>query len=155
MRQPFCPIDIIYKPVKKRDDSMNYFFSEKLNIANRASFNESAKMKHCLAWQCYFRSNYYARKDKIDHHFENCTGPPGYIYNSNTQSLAFEKNRIYKADIPLAEYINFETTAPTNDCLDPESRKIFAVSYAIISAFHPNLDIDRVIIEHSFGYSRK
>ena len=61
----------------------------------------------------------------------------------------------YKGDIPLVAYINFETTVPTNECLDPENRKTFAVLYVIISAFHPKLDIDRVIIERSFGHSRK
>ena len=32
---------------------------------------------------------------------------------------------------------------------------MFAVSYVIIFAFRPDLDIDRVIIECSFGHSRK
>ena len=59
----------------------------------------------------------------------------------------------YKGDIPLVAYINFETTVPTNECLDPENRKTFAVLYVIISAFHPKLDIDRVIIERSFDHS--
>ena len=56
-------------------------------------------------------------------------------------------------DISLAAYLDFETAAPTDECLDPENRKMFAVSYVTIFAFHPDLDIDRVIIEHSFGHS--
>ena len=44
----------------------------------------------------------------------------------------------------------------TNDqCLDPENRKMFAVAYVIIFAFHSDLDIDHMVIEHSFGHSRK
>ena len=35
----------------------------------------------------------------------------------------------------------------------PESKKMFIVSYVIIFAFHPELDIDRVIIERNFGHS--
>ena len=35
----------------------------------------------------------------------------------------------------------------------PKNRKTFAVSQVIIFAFHPDLHIDHVIIEHSFGYS--
>ena len=61
----------------------------------------------------------------------------------------------YKGDISLVAYIDFETTAPTNECLDPENRKMFAVSYVIIFAFHSNLDIDCMIIDRSFGHSRK
>ena len=85
LRQPFCSINIIYKTVKKVDDIINCFFSEKLNIAFQVSFNEGSKIKHCSARQCYFCSNYCARKDKFDRHFENCAGQPSYVYNFNTQ----------------------------------------------------------------------
>ena len=44
-------------------------------------------------------------------------------------------------------------TAPTDDCLDQENKKMTAVSYVIIFAFHPHLQIDHVIIERSFGHS--
>ena len=74
LRQTFCTINIIYKPVKKVDDIINCFFGEKLNKAFRVSFNETSKIKHCSAWQYYFCFNYCTRKEKFDHHFENCTG---------------------------------------------------------------------------------
>ena len=119
-----------------------------MNLAFRASFNEGTKIKHCSVWQCYFSSNYDARKDKFDRHIEYCTGRPDYVYNFNTQNLlTFKENLEYKGDIPLVTYIDFETTVPTDECLDPENRKMFAVSYVISFAFHPELDIDRVIIE--------
>ena len=37
--------------------------------------------------------------------------------------------------------------------LDPESCKMKAVSYVIIFAFHPQLELKRIIIERSFGHS--
>ena len=61
--------------------------------------------------------------------------------------MTFVESLEYKDDIPLVTYIDFETTVPTDECLDPENRKMFAVSYVISFAFHPELDIDRVIIE--------
>ena len=54
--------------------------------------------------------------------------------------------------MPLAAHVNLETTAPTDDCLDPENRAMFAVSYVIIFAFHPELDIDHVILKRSFRH---
>ena len=157
MRQPFCPIDIIYKPIKKSDDKINCYFSEKLNIAFCANFNEGSKIKHCSAWQCYFCSNYYARKKKFDYHFEKCTSCPDYINNFNTQSLlTFEENLKYKGDIPSVAYIDFETTARTSECLEPENRKMFAVLYVMVFAFHPDHQgIDCVITERSFGNARE
>ena len=148
------PIDIIYKPVKKEDEIIECFFSSQINLAYRTSFSENQKLKHSTAFQCYFCSNYYSRKDKFDRHIENCTGKPGYVYNFNIQNLlTFEENFKFKRDIPLTIYIDFETTAPTDDCLDPETKKVNAVSYVIIFAFHPELKMKRIIIERSFGHS--
>ena len=93
LRQLFHPINIIYKPVKKCDEIINCYFSEKRNMAFRSSFSKGTKIRHSTAWQCYFCSNYYRRKDKYDRHVENGTGRPAYFYNFNTQSLvAFEEN---------------------------------------------------------------
>ena len=66
----------------------------------------------------------------------------------------FEVNLKYKGDIPLVVYIDFEKTAPTDQqWLEAKNRKMFAVSCVIIFAFYPDLHIDRVIIERSFGHS--
>ena len=82
---------------------------EKCDIINcYFSFNEGSKIKHCSAWQCYYCSNYYAKKDKFDRYFENCTSHPGYVYDFNTQSLLmFKGNLKYKGDIQLVAYIDF------------------------------------------------
>ena len=153
LRQKMSPIDIIYKPVKKEDEIIECFFTSQINLAYRSTFSENQKIKHSTAYQCFFCSNYYGRKNKFDRHIENCTGKPSYIYNFNIQNiLTFEENLEFKRDIPLAAYIDFEMTAPTDDCLDPETKKMNAVSYVIIFAFHLELDLKRVIIERSFGH---
>ena len=88
-------------------------------------------------------------------HLQHSTGRPGFVYNFNTRSLlTFEENLKYKCDVPMTAYIDFKTTAPTAECLDPENRKTFAVSYVIIFAVHPELQLDRIIIERSFGHSQ-
>ena len=67
-----------------------------------------------------------------------------------------QENLKYKGDIPLVAYIDSETTAPTGQqWIEPENRKMFAVSYVIIFAFEPELHINRIIIECSFGHSLK
>ena len=55
----------------------------------------------------------------------------------------------------MLPYIDFEITAPSDKCLDPENRKMFAISCVITFAFHPDLDIDCAIIERSFGHSQE
>ena len=94
----------------------------------RTTFNEKEKIRHRKAFQCYFCSKYHGRKDKFDRHIENCTGRWGYGYNFNTQNLlTFEENLKFKHEISLTAYIDFETTAPTDNCLDPENKKMAAV----------------------------
>ena len=70
--------------------------------------------------------------------------------------MTFEEKLKYRGDIPLVVYFDFETIAPADQQrIDCENRKMFAVSYVIISAFHPDLHINQVIIEGSFGHSLK
>ena len=47
IRQTFRPIDTIYNPVRKPDEIINSYSSERLNVAFRASFSEGTKVKHC------------------------------------------------------------------------------------------------------------
>ena len=100
------------------------------------------------------QSFFISIKRKFEIHTKNCSGKPGVIYNFNNQSLIFyEDNFKAKGDIPFPVYFDFEMTAPTDNCLDPEQRKIFVVSYVMIVAFHPALHLDRIIIYRSFAHT--
>ena len=86
--------------------------------------------------------------------FKVCSGQSGVIYNFNVQSLvAFEDNKKYKGDLLLTACIDFETTALTDSCLNPEDRNMFPVSYVIILAFHPHLEYGHIITEKCYGQS--
>ena len=85
---------------------------------------------------------------------ENCSGKPGVVYNFNNQCLiSYRDNFHAKGDVSFVVYFDFETTAPTNNCLDPEQKNFFVVSYVMIVAFHPELKLDRIIIYRSFVHS--
>ena len=72
----------------------------------------------------------------------NCSGRPRVVYNLNKQNLiSYQDNFRAKDDILFAIYFDFETTAPTDNCLDPEQKKMFVVSYVQIVAFHPALHL--------------
>ena len=152
LRKEISPIDFLYKPVKKDTNNVECFFSTQINLAYRNTFSEDKKVRHGTAFQCFFCSKYFGRKNMWERHFQNCTDRPGFVCNINTRTLlTFEENLKCKCDVPMTAYIDFETTAPTDDCLDPESRKMFAVSYVIIFAFHPDLGWS---IERSFGHTQ-
>ena len=155
-RREFLPIDIVYKPVKNQNEIINCFFTDKIHLAYRTSYTDGTKnaLKPTSAFKCYFCTKFSCRKERFEKHLECCNGKAGFVYNFDTQNiLTFEENLKLKHDIPLTAYIDFETTAPTDKMLDPESCKMRAVSYAIIFAFHPHLKLNRIIIERSFGHS--
>ena len=157
IRQNFNPIDVIYKPVIKVDAVIDCYFTDQLHLAFKAVYNETSDCKRIRtssAFECYFCGRFWTRKVKRDTHLKQCMGQPGFVYNFQTRNLlTFEENVKFKRDVPLTTYIDFETTAPTDCCLDPESNKMDVVSYVIIAAFQPKLQLPRVIIERSFGHS--
>ena len=68
----------------------------------------------------------------------NCSGKAGVVYNFNNQCLiSYQDNCDTKGDVPFVVYFDFETTAPTDNYLDSEQKKMFVVSYVMIVAFHP------------------
>ena len=50
-------------------------------------------------------------------------------------------------------YADFETTAPTSDYLCPENDEMFSVSYAIVIAWHPKLNLPRQFVVRGFNHS--
>ena len=78
---------------------------------------------------------------------ENCSGVPRVIYNFNTQSLISLKV------IFMQKVTYFETTAPADNGFDPEQKTMFVVSYVIIVAFHPELILDKIIIQRSYVHA--
>ena len=126
LRRPLRAVDIFYAPVKKPDQLVNCFLREKLNLVFRALCSDGPKsgmFKRSTMWQCYFCSNYYARKERYDRNIK----------------ILQKFCRNFKSDIPLFAYIDFETTAPTDTCLDVKNKNLYAFSYVIVFAFHPDL----------------
>ena len=111
-------------------------------------------MLHSFAFECYFCGKVFARADRQKRHVENCSGIPGIVYNFSNQNLVtFEDNLKYKGDLPMVIYFHYETTAATDNCFDPEQKEMFVVSYVMIVAFHPELKLNRIIVERSFAHS--
>ena len=114
------------------------------------STGDKIKQQYC-AYQCYHCNQFFAREERQKRHIESCLDVPGVIYNLNTKTLtSFQDNFNSKGDLPFVLYYDFETTAPTDNIFDPEPKKMFVVSYVLIVAFHPALNLDRIIIQRSY-----
>ena len=105
-------------------------------------------------YQCYYCNKFFIHQAKQEGHSKNCSGIPGIVYNFNNQNLiCYQDNFNAKGDVLFVIYFDFETTAPTFNFADPEQKKKFVVSYLMIVAFHPKLNLDRIIIQRSYAHS--
>ena len=67
--------------------------------------------------------------------------------------VTFEDNIKYKGDLPFCVYADFEKTAPTGYFLNPENTAMFAISYSLIFAWHPELCLLRQIVVRGYNHS--
>ena len=82
-----------------------------------------------------------------------CSGGPGVVYLFSNQNLvSFEDNIGNKGAFPLVGYMDFETTAPADSCLNPEQKNRLVASYTLIFGFQPKLNLKRVVVQRSFGH---
>ena len=66
--------------------------------------------------------------------------------------MSFEENLKY-GDLPFSVYADFETTAPTQDHLSPENKEMFAVSYSLIFAWQPKLNLPRQMVVKGYNHT--
>ena len=131
------------------------YFSEDISKAYSSLHSEGKrglKRAHKV-YQCYYCNKFFLTQFKQKRHTENCAGKPGVVYNFNNQCLiSYQDNFGDKGDLPFVIYFDFETTAPTDNCLGPEQKKMLLVSYVMIVAFHQALQLDRIIVYRSFAH---
>ena len=142
------PINIIYILVRSQEDVIQCFFTEDIKSAFRATFNIKQDIRHASAvYECYYCASFFIRKNDFNKHIRICGKKPGVVYGFSLQNVVtFKDNIKYKGDLPFCVYADFETTAPTGDYLNPENNSMFAVSYALVFAWHPKLNFDRQMI---------
>ena len=61
--------------------------------------------------------------------------------------ISFQDNFKYLEDVPFTVYFDFETTKGDSIFHDP---KMFVISYYQIYAFHPSLNLNKIVIFRSF-----
>ena len=164
IRRNFEPIDIIYKPTKDITIEPLCYFSTDITFAYSACYEKKDNRKKSSTQlqltrsskvqSCHYCNHFFVHNNvKFEKHLKHCSGKPGIIYNFSNQSLiSYEDNFKSKGDIPFTIYFDFETTAPTENAFDPEQRKMFVASYVIIVAFHPHLELNRIIVNRSFAH---
>ena len=81
IQRNFTPIDIVYKPVKNQNEIIDCYFTDKMHLAYRTTFNETIKtdkLKHTNAFRCHFCTKFFVRKIRFEKHLNSCNGKPGF-----------------------------------------------------------------------------
>ena len=79
-------------------------------------------------YQCYCCNKLFILEIRQKRHIENGSGRLGVVYNFNNQNLISNQDNFHaKGEVPFVIYFDFETTAPTDNYLDPEQKKMFVV----------------------------
>ena len=153
-KKKFKPIDIIYKPTKHPEIEPICYYSKDIAKAYTNFYSVKNKNKRVFScYECYYCRKNFLRQERQKSHMESCPGVPGVIYNFKSINLfilknkSFEENFHAKGGLPFVINFDFETTAPTDNCFDPEQKIMFVVSYVMIVAFHPDLKLDKIIIQ--------
>ena len=154
IKKDLRPIDIIYEPVRNQNDVIKCYFSIDIKLAYRARAPKKNKMVNNVPHECYYCVSFFASKQTFETHIKSCSGKPGMVYSFNIQNIVtFEENLKYMGDLPFSAYADFETTAPAADYLCPENNKMFAVSYSIVFAWHPKLNLPRQCVVRGCNHS--
>ena len=125
-RKNFKPIDIIYKPTKRIEIELICYFSNDISKAYSSLHSEGKRglRRAHKFFECYYCNKFFIENIRHTRYMESCTGKPGVTYNFNNQCLiSYQDNFKSKGDLPFSIYFGFETTAPTDNQLDPEQKK--------------------------------
>ena len=153
-KRDLYPIDIIYEPVRSPDEIIKCFFSTDIRFAYVGKIPDNGQIITNRPFECYYCQKFFAKKNVFERHIKQCSGKPGVVYNSDIQNIVtFEDNIKYQGDLPFSIYADFETTAPNSDFTSPENATMFAVSYAIVLAWHPKLNFPRQCVVRGYNHS--
>ena len=91
-------------------------------------------------------------KKKMQEHTNCCAGQAGFNFMfDNGKIVNYQDNFKKIGDLPFAIYYDFETTTGSVLFFDA---KMYVVSYCIIIAFHPDLNLPRLYIYRSYDQNR-
>ena len=106
-------------------------------------------MNHAGARQCHYCNNYFIKsEEKMKKHLSICGGKAGFTFAlDNGKIIDYQDHFKSLGDVPFSIYYDFETTARGVVFF---YAKLYVVSYCMIVAFHPELNIPRICIYRTY-----
>ena len=156
-KKNLVPIDIVYEPTLNNEKPIECFLANEIHLVFRTSYDKlvkgtKKKVKCNNTKQCPYCNNFFIKSEKkMKEHIDSCAGQAGFSYSfDNGKIINYEDNFRKLGDLPFVVYYDFETTTGSVVFFDA---KMYVVSYCIIIAFHPDLNIPRLYIYRSYDQS--
>ena len=112
------------------------------------------KILHPTCRQCPFCENVFAKSTlAMKKHTKVCAAKEGITYTfDNGDIISFQDNFKYMGDVPFTVYFDFEITKG-NAVFLCKNVLFHVVPYCQIYAFHPSLNLKKIVIFRSFQQS--
>ena len=158
-RKNLLPVDIVYEPTTQDKNKPIYcYFAPKIHLAfqsvyegfkngKKTSFNCSS------AKQCPYCTNFFVKSEKrMQEHALCCPGQAGFNYSfDNGKIINYQDNFNKIGDLPFSIYYDFETTIGSTVFFDA---KMYVISYCIVVAFHPDLNLPHMFIYRAYDQTK-
>ena len=104
--------------------------------------------------QCYTCNRFFIERKSLKRHLNNCGCMPGVVYKFENQSIqTFFDNVKFMGDLLFVIYFDFETTCDKKTYNFDNDASMCHVSYAIMVAIQPNLNLDILFVVRSFNHT--
>ena len=140
------------------EKSINCYFSPELHTAFNTCYNKivrgsKKRLNTNSTRQCMYCNNFFIKSNKKMKECISCSaGQAGFNFSfDNGKVINYQDNFKKIGDLPFAVYYDFETTTGSVVFFDA---KMFVVSYCIIVAFHPDLNIPQLYVYGSYYQDR-
>ena len=152
-RKDFIPIGIVYEPTLDTKKPILCFYAPYIYLGFHTPVekfkNVGKVLNHTGARKCHYCNNYFIKSfEKIKKHLSCCAGKEGFIFSfDNRKIIDYQDHYKNLGDVPFNVYYDFETTTGSVVFFDA---KLYVVSYCTVIAFHPDLNILRLVIFRSY-----
>ena len=156
-KKNLLPIYIVYEPTLNTEKPIEFFSANKIHLAFNTSYDKfvrgnKKKVNRNSTRQCPYCNNFFMETEKkMKEHITSCAGQAGFSFSfDNGKIINYQDNFKKLGDLPFTVYYDFETTTGSVIFFDA---KMYVVSYCMIIAFHPDLNLPRLYIYRSYDQS--
>ena len=148
----FIPNDIVYEATLDTKKPILCYFTPFIHLGFHTPVEKlthgKTVLNHTGARPCHYCNNYFVKSPgKMKKHLSRCSGKAEFTFSfDNGKIIDYQDHYKNLGDVPFGIYYDFETATGSIVFFDA---RMFVVSYCMVVAFHPDLDLPRICIFRS------